>query len=301
MPDARFMNEQRLAYILLAIAPALFASNMLTARLVHDLVPPVGLAFWRWAVTFLLLLPLVGPQLWRQRRDALAEWKDLLVLGALGMGVCGAFVYIGAQTTPASNIGLIYSASPILIVLIAGLFYGERVTLRQGGGIVLSLAGVLAIIAKGDPAVLIGLSFTIGDLWIAAAMAGWALYAILLKYRPSRLGLITRFAAIILGGLIVILPFYLWESLSGQPMPMSRESVLAVLFLACFASFGAYQAYAKIQNVLGAGRTGLLMYLVPLYTSGLGYLLLDEPVRGYHLLGAALILPGLYLATVRRQ
>ena len=192
MPDARFMNEQRLAYILLAIAPALFASNMLTARLVHDLVPPVGLAFWRWAVTFLLLL--VGPQLWRQRRDALAEWKDLLLLGAFGMGVCGAFVYIGAQTTPASNIGLIYSASPILIVLIAGLFYGERVTPRQGIGIALSLAGVLAIIARGDPAVLTGLAFTIGDLWIAAAMAGWALYAILLKYRPSRLGLMTRFA-----------------------------------------------------------------------------------------------------------
>ena len=85
MPDTRFMTEQRLAYILLAIAPALFASNMLTARLVHDLVPPVGLAFWRWAVTFLLLLPLVGPQLWRQRREALTEWKDLLVLCALGL------------------------------------------------------------------------------------------------------------------------------------------------------------------------------------------------------------------------
>ncbi|KZD09688.1 DMT family transporter [Oceanibaculum pacificum] len=293
--------ELKLAYALLAIAPALFASNMLTARLVHDIVPPVGLAFWRWAVTLLLLLPIVGRDLWRERRQALAEWRDLLVLGAFGMGVCGAVMYIGAATTSASNIGLIYSASPILIVLITGVFYGERLTPRQGCGIALSLAGVLAIIVKGDPAVLLSFGFNQGDLWVLCSTIAWALYAVLLKYRPSKLAMMTRFGAVIIGGLIVLLPFYLWETASGRPVQPNRETVLAILFLACVASFAAYQVYAKIQTVLGAGRTGLLMYLVPLYTSGLGYVLLDEPIRLYHLLGAALVLPGIYLATVTRR
>ncbi|MBU0724084.1 MAG: DMT family transporter [Alphaproteobacteria bacterium] len=293
--------DLKLAYALLAITPALFASNMLTARLVHDFVPPVGLAFWRWLITFLLLLPWVGRDLWRQRHQALAEWRDMLVLGALGIGVCGAVMYVGAATTPASNIGLIYSASPILIVLIAGVFYGERLTRRQGVGIALSLVGVLAIIAKGQPGILFSLDFTEGDLWVLCSTIAWALYAILQKYRPSRLGVMTRFAAIILGGLVMLLPFYLWEMTTGRAMRADRDTILAVLFLACVASFGAYQAYAWIQNVLGAARTGLLMYLVPLYTSGLGYVLLDEPVRLYHLLGAALVLPGIYLATVTRR
>src|SRR3546814_5727141 len=102
------------------------------------------------------------------------------------MGVCGAFVYIAADTTSATNIGLIYAASPILIVALARVFYGERVTLRQGLGILLSLAGVLAIVARGDPGVLTGLRFASGDLWAAAAMAAWAVYSILLRHRPSR-------------------------------------------------------------------------------------------------------------------
>src|SRR3546814_1588308 len=88
---------------------------MLVARATHDLFPPVALAFWRWTATLALLLPFTAAALWRHRYDVLREWRDILVLGALGMGVCGAFVYIAADTTSATNIGLIYAASPILI------------------------------------------------------------------------------------------------------------------------------------------------------------------------------------------
>src|SRR3546814_5261353 len=123
---------------------------MLTARATHDLFPPVALAFWRWAATFALLLPFAGAALWRHRRDILSEWLDVLVLGALGMGVCGAFVYVGADTTSATNIGLIYAASPILIVVLARVFYREPLTPLQGAGALLSLAGVVAIVARGD-------------------------------------------------------------------------------------------------------------------------------------------------------
>src|SRR3546814_17212068 len=107
---------------------------MLVARATHDLFPPVALAFWRWTATLALLLPFTAAALWRHRYDVLREWRDILVLGALGMGVCGAFVYIAADTTSATNIGLIYAASPILIVALARVFYGERVTLRQRSG-----------------------------------------------------------------------------------------------------------------------------------------------------------------------
>ncbi|MGH6945732.1 MAG: DMT family transporter [Kiloniellales bacterium] len=291
--------QRRIAVVLLFVAPALFAANMLTARATHELVPPVALAFWRWAATLALLLPFVGATLWRQRDLVLREWKDLLLLGALGMGICGAFVYIGADTTTATNIGLIYAASPILIVLIARCGYGEPFGARQGLGIALCLVGVVAIVCRGEPAMLRALAFVPGDIWILAATISWALYSVLLRHRESALGAMTRFAAIVLGGLVVLAPFHLGEALAGDIPQLTPETVAAVAFLALVASFGAYQVYALIQRRLGAGTTALLMYLIPLYNGLLAWLLLGERIEAYHLAGAALLLPGIWLATRR--
>lgn len=291
------LSERRLAMILLFVAPALFASNMLTARATHDFFPPIALAFWRWTATLALLLPFTAATLWRYRTAVLGEWRDLLVLGALGMGVCGAFVYIGADTTSATNIGLIYAASPILIVVLARAFYGEPLGLKQSAGILLSLAGVVAIVCRGELRVLLALSFAPGDLWIVASASAWAVYAILLRHRPSALPMMARFAAIAGGGILVLLPFTVAEGLSGDLPAWDARSFATVGFLAVVASFGAYQVYALVQRILGAGPTSLLMYLIPVYNGVLAYLLLGEELHSYHQLGAALVLPGIFLAT----
>jgi drug/metabolite transporter (DMT)-like permease len=293
------LEERQVALVLLFVAPALFCSNMLVARATHDLFPPVALAFWRWMATLVLLLPFTAAALWRHRSDILREWLDFLVLGALGMGVCGAFVYIGADTTTATNIGLIYAASPILIIVLARVFYGEPLRPLQAGGVLLSLAGVVAIVARGDLGVLAALRFSPGDLWIVAAMAAWAVYSILLRHRRSALPMMARFAAIVGGGVIILLPFTVMEGLAGERPVWNFTSFLTVGFLAVFASFGAYQVYALIQRSLGAGPTSLLMYLIPVYNGVLAYLLLGEALQPYHLVGAALVLPGIYLATRR--
>jgi len=292
-------KRRRLALALLLIAPALFASNMLVARATHELIPPVALAFWRWGLTFLLMLPLTAGALLRHRVALAREWPDLLVLGALGMGVCGAFVYIGADTTSATNIGLIYAASPVLIMLLAGTLYGERLGGRQLAGVALSLLGVVTIIARGRLDTLLGLAFTAGDLWIVAAMIGWALYSVLLRHRPSGLPMLARFVAIAGGGLLALLPFHLWELAAGQVPRLDATSLGAVAFLALCPSLGAYLSYAFIQEVLGAGRASLMIYLIPLYNGILAMALLDERLEPFHLVGAALVLPGIWLSTRR--
>ena len=293
------LDERRVAFLLLFIAPALFASNMLVARATAELIPPVALAFWRWSFALAILLPFAAAALWRQRQAIRREWLDLIILGALGMGVCGAFVYIGADTTTATNIGLIYAAAPILIVLVARLGYGEPLSRRQALGVAVSLAGVVAIVCRGDPAVLLGLSFAVGDLWIMASAAGWGLYAVLLRHRPTALAPMTRFAAIVAGGVLVLLPFHIGEALAGDLPTLDWQTLLTFLFLALVPALGAYQAYARIQRSLGAGPTSLLMYLIPLYNGLLAYLLLGERLELYHLIGAALVLPGIYLANAR--
>jgi drug/metabolite transporter (DMT)-like permease len=296
-PRIMGLSQQRLATLLLFVAPLLFSSNMLVAKVTADLIPPVALAFWRWVLTFGLLACFVGPRLWARRADIAREWKDLLILGGLGMGVSGAFVYIAADTTSATNIGLIYTAAPVLIILLAGLLYREPLSRLQALGVVASLGGVLWIIAKGAPASLLTLDFVAGDLWVVGATIGWALYSVLQRHRPSAMGLMTRLAATVGGGCLVLLPFTIWEGVTQGLPVITGESLAAIAFLAIFASFIAYQIYAFIQRVLGAGRTSLLMYLIPVYNSALAWALLGETLATYHVVGAALVLPGIYLAT----
>ena len=108
----------------------------------------------------------------------------------------------------------------------------------------------------------------------------------------------TRFTAICLYGTLVLLPFYIWESLVFETMPVTSDSMTAVALLVFIAGFGAYQAYGKAQAVLGAAKGGLILYLNPLYVAVLAWIFLGEPLLFYHYLGAALILPGIFLVNL---
>jgi drug/metabolite transporter (DMT)-like permease len=291
------MSRRRLAWILLLLSPAFFAVNMLMARYA-TFVPPNALALGRWLLVALLLLPFVWPRLVRYRHALAREWPDLLMLGALGMWVCGAWVYIGGRTTPALNIGLIYAASPILVVALGRLLYRERLTAGRIAGIVLCLAGVAAVFAKGRFDNLLSVRFTEGDLWIAAASACWGLYSVLLKQRPSALDPLTRLCAISIAGSLVLLPFAIGEAALWQGPDFADWRTWTVwIVLAIVPGVGAYGAFAFCIRELGPSVTSVSMYLGPLYVGLMAWATLGEAPQGYHLIGILLVLPGLFLAT----
>ena len=290
-------RERQIALALLFIVPVFFTTNQLVARAVHETIPPVGLAFWRWTLAFVILLPFTARPLWRHRADIRREWRDLLALGILGMCFCGAFVYIGAQTTTAINIGLIYGASPVAIVALAAIVYGEQLTPAKIIGFAIALLGVLIIILRGEVATLLELRFVRGDLWIASAASAWAVYVIILRHRESALPDQVRLAALILFGVTVLLPFHIAEALSGAVLTLDTTSIVAIAIVAIVPGLAAYQGYTHIQRVLGAGSASLLMYLGPIYSAVLAWLLLGEVIEFYHYVGTALVLPGIFLAT----
>jgi len=289
--------RRRLAYALLLLAPALWSANLLVARWSAEWFPPHALAFWRWLIALAPMLALSGAALWQRRAEVRREWRDLLVLGALGMWVCGAFVYIGGRTTTATNIGLIYAGVPVLIMLLSAAVFRERLAGAQITGAAVALAGVLAIISKGDPAALVQLDFVVGDLWIATAAAGWAVYSIWLRYRPSRLDPAVRLAAITAAGVAVLAPLTLVESVVVGVPALDARSVAAALIVGLLPGFGAYQAWSWLIREIGASRTGLILYMTPVYTVILAWILLGEVPRWYHAVGAALVLGGVFLAS----
>jgi len=291
-------QDMRLAYGLLFLTPLLFSANALTARWVGDSMPPMALAFWRWTLTLMFLWLYAGRQFLAGWPDFRREWRTLALLGFLGMGLCGAPVYMGAHTTTATNIGLIYAMTPILIVVISWLGWRETVTRRQIAGIAAALLGVLAIIARGNPALLLDLDFVPGDLWILGAMISWAVYSVVLRHRPSPRPIAARFIGIVAAGVIVMLPFYGIEIALGERMTLEPRTIGVLLVLALIPGIGAYLAYSKLVAVLGPQRTGLLMYLGPISNAVLAWLLLGESIEAYHFVGTALILGGVALATV---
>ena len=290
-------SRRTLAWILLFLSPALFSVNMLAARYAV-FVPPNALALGRWAFVSLILLPMVGPRLWRNRDAIGREWPDLLLFGALGMWICGAWVYIGAHTTPALNIGLIYAASPILVVLLGRFIDGEPLTLGRIFGIVLCLAGVAVVFAKGDPANLLAIRFTVGDLWVVAGAASWGVYSVLLKHRPSRLDPLARLCAQSIAGSLILVPFAAGEAvLWGGPDLGDARLWVTWLVMALIPGVGAYSAYSFCVQELGPSRTSVSLYLGPPYVGVMAWVALGEVPHWYHLEGIALVLPGLFLAT----
>ncbi|MEZ5738702.1 MAG: DMT family transporter [Burkholderiaceae bacterium] len=290
------LTRRQFAYCLIFIAPAFWSANYLVARLAPGVIEPHLLAFLRWLFAFLLMLPIALRELLRQWPGWRREWRDLLVLGGLGMWVCGAFVYIGGRTTTAANIGLLYALAPVMIAAASARLFGDRLTRLQIAGVVLAAAGMVAIILKGSIANLLAVRFTAGDLWVITAVVCWTIYSLLLRRQPSVLGPFARLTAIALGGLIVLLPFTAAEiALTGLPTDWPRALSLALL-AALLPGFGAYQAYSFMQRELGPSRTGLVLYLGPLYSAGVGWLFLAEMPAWYHAAGGMLILPGIWLA-----
>jgi drug/metabolite transporter (DMT)-like permease len=291
------VRARQLAQVLVFVTPALWSVNYLVARWAPGVIAPHALALGRWIVAALVLGAFCATEL-RGRRDAIRqEWLQLLVLGALGMWVCGAFVYIGGRSTSAVNIGLLYAASPVLIALASALWLRERLGPKQLLGVVLALAGVLHILLHGDWPALLALRINPGDAWVAGAVLCWTVYSLLLRAWPSRFGPLARLTLIACAGIVVLLPFTLWEALAWWPTELSWRALALVLAAALLPGAGAYGAYSIMQRELGAARVGVVMYLGPMYSAVLAWLVLGERIEGFHLLGACLILPGIYLST----
>ena len=272
------------------------ASNLVVARGGVEYVPPISLAFWRWTLVFLILLPFTYVSLKKNQKIMKKEYKKLFFLGATGCGVCGAFPFLAGQTTTVTNMGIIYTSSPIFIILISGIFFNEKINLTKVVGLISCLIGVFAIIIKGDLYLLINLNFTIGDLWMLAAAIGWALYSIYLFYWKTKLEIFQRFTLIAFFGAISLLPFYIGEEIFFEKTTFTKEFFTWVIFAAISPGIIAFTLYTITQKKLGASLTGFTLYIFTIYGAIYGYFLFDEKLENYHLIGTVLVFIGVYLA-----
>lgn len=292
-----FLARRLGGFLAIAIVPLFFATNVVIGRFVAEDVGPWMLAFLRWSTAFLVLLPFAASGLFDSIRPLLAEWRQIALLGFLGMFICGGVVYLALHHTTAANATLIYSASNVIILILEWLFRGRRIGIRELAGTALAIAGV-AIVALGSEGW--RLSLNPGDALIGVAAISWAIYAVSLK-RPALTVVpgAALFTTIIAAGVIMLLPMAIWELVTGPALPRNATAWLAVLAVALIPSVGAYSGYQYGVRRFGPAVMAMSSYLWTPYGLLLSVILLGEALRPFHFLGLALILPGVVLATAR--
>jgi drug/metabolite transporter (DMT)-like permease len=298
LPRARVGASARATpYLLLTLAPLLWAVNMVLGRAMRHDIPPVAMSFWRWLLAGLILLPFVWRELRKQREVIVRRWKVLTALGLLSVTLFNTLCYIGLQWTTATNGTLFNSIIPILIIPLAWLVLHERITPRQALGIGLSLGGVVTIVLEGDVRRLLSLRFNQGDLWLLVAMALWAAYTVLLRWRPAELGGVAFLACIIYFGMPGLALAYLWELLSGRTFQPGAAVLLTFLYFGIFPSILSNLCFNAGVRAVGPNRAGIFAHLMPVFGIVLSAAFLGERPQPYHWLGIALVAYGIWLSS----
>lgn len=284
-------------WLLLVVPPLCWAGNFVIGRAMHADIPPMAFTFWRWMVAALVLAPVCAVNTWKQRALIRRHWSLIAALGITGVVAFQFFVYKGLQTTTAINGVLLMSTIPVVIPVFAYLLDGTRLARRQALGIAVSLAGVIVVVLRGDPARAASLHFTPGDLWVALAVPAWALYSVLVRRKPSALAPTTLLFATVLIGLAVLGPCWAWEVHRRGGFAATGASLGAILYVGVFASVVAFACWNAGVARVGAAKAGVFIHLMPVFAAVLAVVFLDERFYGYHLAGVAAIAAGLWLSS----
>ncbi|MCH8551753.1 MAG: DMT family transporter [Natronospirillum sp.] len=292
-----------LAYGLLCATTLFWGGNFVLGRAVSADIPPVALAWWRWVLALLVILPFAARPLWQLRPVLVREWRYLLAVSILSVTIFNTFVYLGLQTLPATNAVLLLSSGPVLILLFTWLLFGEAMSVRQLLGTAVSIAGVILIVTEGQPTELFS-AFRggSGNLWILAAVISWCLYSVLLRRRPAEIGGTAFFALTALVGWIVLTPLFLHEHfVQDRVMDWNTTTLLSIGYVGLFASVVAFLFWNRGVQILGPGSAGYFINLIPVWALLLATLLLGERLLPFHWVGMVFIFSGIALATLIRK
>jgi drug/metabolite transporter (DMT)-like permease len=281
--------------LLLSLTALFWAGNAVASRLAVGEVSPLLLVFLRWAIVCGLLLPFLTGRIraaWPQIRPRL---KVILVMAVLGFTGFNALFYIAAHSTTALNIGIIQGAIPIFVLLAAFAFHRTAVTPLQAGGVALTVLGVALVASQGSLSRLAALTFNLGDVIMVLACLFYALYAVALKSRPAIDGLVF-FAFLALIAALAALPLALFELLRGDLILPSPKGWTITAYIALFPSCIAQIFFMRGVDLIGPGRAGVFVNLVPIFAALLAVLILSEPFRWYHAGALALVLSGIVVA-----
>jgi drug/metabolite transporter (DMT)-like permease len=283
-------------YLLLSITALCWAGNAIVGRLAAGHIPPVTLSFLRWTAAFLIILPFAWKHLARDWGAIRGRLGTMIVLSVTGIGAFNTLQYWALEHTQALNTLLLQSAGPLFVAVWSLILLGIRLTLAQAGGIILSLTGVIVILLRGDVGALGSIAFNAGDIIFTVALVIFGLYSVLTLKRPNIHGL--SFVGFTFGcGAASLIPLLIWEMLSRPLMQLDPPNLLMLFYVAVFPSTLAYLCFNRGVQLIGANRAAPFFHLIPVLGSAMAMVFLGERPQLFHVIGFALVLTGVFVAS----
>ncbi|QKJ21692.1 DMT family transporter [Poseidonibacter lekithochrous] len=284
-------------YIFLVLAVLFWSGNFIFGRLISSSVEPVQLSFFRWFFVFILLLPYMLIHKQRLINSLKKDFRILFLFGALGVAGFNTLLYYGLQTTTATNALLINSSTPIFIIVLSAILLKVKITKIQSLGVLLSSIGVLYLILKGSLVTLLTLEFTQGDLWIILACLDWALYCILLKFKPKDLNAFDFLSITTFIGIVILYILFSLQGFSFEFSFVSSDEVLySLIYMVIFPSLLSFYFWNESTVAIGANKAGQFTHLMSIFGAILAFLLLGERLEFYHFIGITFIAIGIYIS-----
>lgn len=282
-------------YLVLSLASLFWAGNVITSRLAVGEISPMALTTYRWAGVLVLLPFIAGGALSRDWPVLRSRIGYVLLMGALGFTAFNAFYYIAAHFTSAVNIGILQGGIPGLVFVLAFLVRGTPAGLHQVAGMLATLLGVAVVATRGDLAAITALDFNVGDLLMLGACVVYAVYTVLLPDRPKVAGM-SFFAGLSVGAFVTSLPLLAAEIATGHYEAPTLAGWAAVLYCAVFPSVASQIFFIRGVELIGPGRAGVFVNLIPVYASILAVAILGESFHAYHAAALALVAGGILYA-----
>ncbi len=296
--NSKVAESPQLAYAMVVLTTFLWALSTVVGRGINEILPPVGVSFCRWIVAALAILPLAWPLLRKHMPLIRKNLGLLLLLGILQVG-SSTLLFVGLNYTTAINTALINAAQPLLTVIPAWFLAREQVTPKQFFGICLGMFGVILVITRSDFAALLTFSFNIGDIIVLVGVLGWSVYAALIHKAPREIGLPAIVFCVFFLGSLVLLPFFIIESLYFEPLPITPFSIWIILFLGIVISAVSIAMWSHSLRIVGPTKASIFINLIPIFATGLAIAFLGEQLLLFHIYATVLIAAGMYFVISR--
>lgn len=288
--------------ILAILATIIWSGNFIVARGVIHQIPPFSLAFYRWLTATLIMLPLGLRKFQAEKVVVLKHWKYFFWVALSGITLFNTLIYIAGHYSPAINLALIgTTSSPVFAVLLGAIFLKEKIRPLRIMGMAVCIAGIIILLSGGSIARLVKFHFSTGDLWVLAAAMSFAIYNTLVRKKPSQISAINFLLVIFSFGTLLLLPFYLWETIAHGGISWNWNLAFIVLYLGAGASVISYLLWNAAIARLGSPRTALFGNLIPLFATLEAMWILNEKISAVHIVSGSLVIIGLIIANLRKS
>jgi drug/metabolite transporter (DMT)-like permease len=281
------------------IATIVWSGNFIVARGVIAQIPPVSLAFYRWLMASLIILP-IGWSKFRQEQTLIRKhWKYLLWVAFSGITLYNTFLYVAGHYSPAINLALIATTtSPVMAIALAAIFLKEKIGPLRLTGLLICIAGILLLLSKGNLDTLLGFHFSRGDWWLLAGALCFAIYNTLVKRKPAGISATSFLVCIFCAGTLMLSPAYIYEVSTTPPVRFDAPLLGIIVYLGLGACVISYLCWNAAIGILGAARTSLFGNLIPIFSTLEAVLILNEKITLIHALSGGLVISGLVLANI---